>query len=306
MSFFENRNDHGAGSSSRQELDPSGFHQAQSEDMVRLWEELSVAREELVSLKANMSTIVENQVAVRVNRHLPILIRKIDYWIAGGRQGPYPKYELEPTPSQDKLLNHPYVPKPVVDSGVSTKKGRKRKKKSDYASRQSVVYDTNNCSDERTYHVLGEPILPLSSLHTEFGFMRTLHDIILRTENHLLEMEAPTYPVFVVKMPVGMGFIDYNPADVFFLRFDDIFRLFHMKRLTPNLVRLFALNEAYQVRKEREFIPTVVIPDPYYLSESKLYTMEGQLAAKEYIQNLMLANKDKDTFLLPYFPGPLE
>ena len=76
------------------------------------------------------------------------------------------------------------------------------------------------------------------------------------------------------------------------------------KCLGPNLVRLFALNEAYQVRKEREFIPTVVIADPYYLSESKLYTMEGQLAAKEYIQNLMLANKDKDTFLLPYFPGP--
>ena len=84
MSFFENRNDHRAGSSSRQELDPSAFHQAQSEDMVRLREELSVAREELATLKPNMCTIVENQVAVRVNRELPILIRKIDYWIGGG------------------------------------------------------------------------------------------------------------------------------------------------------------------------------------------------------------------------------
>ena len=313
MSFFRNRDDHAAGSSSRQDLDPWGFHPTgeregweDNEDMVRLREQLSAATEELASLKTNMSSIVEKEVAVRVNRQLPILMRKIDYWIAGGRQGPYPKYELEPTPSQDKLLNHPYVPKPVVDSGVSTKKGRKRKKKGDYASKQSVVYDTNNCSDERTYHVLGESILSPSSLHTEFGFMRTLHDIILRTENHLLRMEAPTYPVFVAKVPVGMGFVDYNPADVFFLRFDDIFRLFHMKRLTPNLVRLFALNEAYQAKKEREFTPTIVIADPYYLSESKLYTMEGQLAAKEYIQNLMLANKDKDTFLLPYFPGPPE
>ena len=107
MSFFENRNDHGAGSSSRQELDPSGFHQAQSEDMVRLREELSVAREELATLKANMSTIVENQVAVRVNRQLPILIRKIDYWIAGGRQGPCPKYEATPVelaPNQAPLV----------------------------------------------------------------------------------------------------------------------------------------------------------------------------------------------------------
>ena len=79
-----------------------------------------------------------------------------------------------------------------------------------------------------------------------------------------------------------------------------------MRRLAPNLVRLFALNLAYQVRKEREFITTIVIADPYYLAESKLYTMEGQLDAKEYIQNLMLANRDKSTFLLPYFPGPPE
>ena len=176
--------------------------------------------EELASLKINISTIIENEVTVRVNRQIPVLIRKMDYWISGGRQGPFPMYEPTPPPSQDKLRNHPYVHEPVVDSGVSTKKGRKRKKKSDYASRQSVVYDTNNCSDERTYHVLGELILPLSSLHTEFGFMRTLHDIILRTGNRLLEMEAPTYPVFVAKVPVGMGFVDYNPADVFFLRFD--------------------------------------------------------------------------------------
>ena len=79
-----------------------------------------------------------------------------------------------------------------------------------------------------------------------------------------------------------------------------------MKRLNPNLDRLFALSEAYQARKEREFTPTIMIADPYYLSESKLLSIDGQLAAKEYIQNLLLANKDKDTFLLPYFPGPPE
>ena len=74
MSFFWNRDDHAAGSSSWQDLDPSGFHptgehegKEENEDILRLREELSAATEELASLKANMSTIVENQVAVRVN-----------------------------------------------------------------------------------------------------------------------------------------------------------------------------------------------------------------------------------------------
>jgi hypothetical protein len=146
------------------------------------------------------------------------------------------------------------------------------------------MYDTNNCSDERTYHVQGEPILPLSLLHTKFGYLRTLHDIILRTENHLLGMEAPTYPIFVAKVPVGMGFVDYNQADVFFLRFDDIFRLFHMNRLTPNLVGMFALNEAYRPGQKRARVhPDNLDRGP---GQSKLYTMEGQQAAKEYIQIL--------------------
>ena len=75
MSFFRNRDDHAAGSSSRQDLDPWGFHPTgeregweDNEDMVRLREQLSAATEELASLKTNMSTIVENQMAVRVNR----------------------------------------------------------------------------------------------------------------------------------------------------------------------------------------------------------------------------------------------
>ena len=187
MYFFENRNDHGVGSSSRQELDPSGFHQAQSEDMVCLREELSIAREELASLKANMSTIVENQVTVRVNRQLPILMRKIDYWIAGGRQGPSPTYvptPVELAPNKAPVVLDPYIPEPVKDLGVSMKKkARKRKKKTDYSgtiesrSGPSVMHDAIY-KHERKYHVLGEPILPLEALHNEFGDMRSLHDII--------------------------------------------------------------------------------------------------------------------------------
>ena len=138
---------------------------------------------------------------------------------------------------------------------VSTKKGWKRKKKSDYTSRQSVLYDMISRSDARTYHVLGELILSLQWLQNEFSDLRSLHDIIYRTENCLLGMKDPTYPVFVAKVPVGMGFVDYKPADVFFLRFDDLFGLFHMKRLNQNLVILFALSEAKQGQKRARVHP---------------------------------------------------
>jgi hypothetical protein len=57
-----------------------------------LREELHELKQELVTLKAYMATIVEDQVENRVNDHHPILIQSVKDWIAGGRQGPHPKY----------------------------------------------------------------------------------------------------------------------------------------------------------------------------------------------------------------------
>ena len=44
-------------------------------------------------------------------------------------------------------------------------------------------------------------------------------------------MEYPTYPVFPVKVPKGMGFFDKPPFDMFFLRFHEIFNMFHLSWL---------------------------------------------------------------------------
>jgi hypothetical protein len=64
-------------------------------------------------------------------------------------------------------------------------------------------------------------------------------------------MKDPAYPIFTVKVPEGLGFVEEHPTDVLFLRFDDIFNMFHMKRLHPTMVRLFALNMAHHVMKEK-------------------------------------------------------
>jgi hypothetical protein len=87
-------------------------------------------------------------------------------------------------------------------------------------------------------------------------------------------MKDLTYPVFMVKVPEGMGFFDKPPADVFFLQFDDIFKKFHLKRLHPTFVRLFMLNMAYQVMKEKT--SSIAIVDPYYMLESNFRTPEGR------------------------------
>jgi hypothetical protein len=49
------------------------------------------------------------------------------------------------------------------------------------------------------------------------GDMKSLHDLILQEERRLLCIESSTYLLFVVKVPIGLYFIDKHPANVFFL-----------------------------------------------------------------------------------------
>jgi hypothetical protein len=54
---------------------------------------------------------------------------------------------------------------------------------------------------------------------------------------------------------------------------------------------------------KREKTPRVAIVDPYYMRDSQLVEGSGTRAmAMEYLQKFMLANKRKDTLLLPFFP----
>jgi hypothetical protein len=188
------------------------------------------------------------------------------------------------------------------------KKGRKRSKKGAPASSSQpapsptkpIWVQDRIPTKARTIHVAGEPILPPELLKTLTGDMRSLHVSVLTVEKHLLGMTSPTYPVFVAKVPKGMGFVDKSPGDVFFLRFDDIFDMYHLKRLHPTLVRLVALSLAYQVMKEET--PAIAIMDPYYMLESNLRTTQDRVIVTQYIEDFLVANKKKEIILLPYFP----
>ena len=109
------------------------------------------------------------------------------------------------------------------------------------------------------------------------------------------------YPLYPVKVPKNLGYADEYPADVFFQRFEEIFDMYHMKRLPICFVRLLALSMQYQVMKEET--PVIAIMDPYHLQEGRLNHKDGAREAVRYIQKFFMDNKDKKSILIPYFPG---
>ena len=150
-------------------------------------------------------------------------------------------------------------------------------------------------------HVAGDPILTPDMIHIAVGAMLTLHEGVKTLEALLLKEDDPNYPVFTAKVPLDVGFVDEPPADIFFIAFEDIFKLFLMKRLDYNLVRLYALNLALTIK--RESTPKIAIVDPYYMRDSQLVEgSETRTKATAYLEKFMVDNKRKGTLLLPFFP----
>ena len=209
-----------------------------------------------------------------------------------------------------------------------SKKGRKRTRKSDYASASQPSLPPNpqqgaNASSSqpaapqpiqfkdgpgpskdvaREMHIAGRPMVPPDVLQLMTGDMQMLHERVLTPELDLLKMKDPTHPhpLFTAKVPEAVGFCKEDPADLIFVRFDDIFKMFNLKRLHPHLVRLFCLSTAHQVLKEK--IGGVAIADPYYMIETNFRSHEGWQFMSKHLEEIMVENKWKDYILLPYYP----
>jgi hypothetical protein len=149
-------------------------------------------------------------------------------------------------------------------------------------------------------HYLGEPMLPSDILKDMGGSIKDVHDNIMYLEDQLLREKNPGYPVHVVKVPTNVGFVDGYPGDLFFIRFEDIFRLLHMFRMDKSLVRLISLSMVHDIIVERR--GRIMIMDPFYMDELFLGAPGNRAIVSKYIKDFMVANKDKDCFLMPYFP----
>ena len=145
----------------------------------------------------------------------------------------------------------------------------------------------------------GMPILSERMPTAASGDMRSLHDSVLIIETHLLRERDQAYSVFMAKVPEGRGFVDKAPGDLFFLRFADIFDMFHMNPLHHTFVRLFSLSMEMQIIRDKT--PGIAIVDPYYMRDSHLGNAGDQRVVTEYLQGVMVVNKRKDYILMPYF-----
>ncbi|KAK1613294.1 hypothetical protein QYE76_036967 [Lolium multiflorum] len=130
--------------------------------------------------------------------------------------------------------------------------------------------------------------------------MRSLHDTVMYLEKQLLKSKDPGYPLFVAKVPTAMNFVEKYPADLCFIRFNDIFSVFRMQMLHFTVVRLVALSLSSQIVKEGT--PIITIMDPFYMRESIIYNDGDRAIATQQVQDFMLANIKKSGILIPYFP----
>jgi hypothetical protein len=149
-------------------------------------------------------------------------------------------------------------------------------------------------------HYLDEPMLPTDILKDMGGSIKDVHDNIMYLEDQLLREKNPRFPVHVVKVPTNVGFVNGYPGDLFFIRFKDIFRLLHMFRMDKSLVHLISLSMARNIIVERR--GRIMIMDPFYMDELFLSAPGNRAIVSKYIEDFMVANKDKDCFLTPYFP----
>ena len=138
-----------------------------------------------------------------------------------------------------------------MDDLPVVKKSRKRARKGKKADsmiqppQQPRVQDCIDIPGADKWHITGQPILPAAALGARFGDLRRLHDDVMRVEKGLIGSKDPGYPLYVVSVPWQMSYVDSFPADKFFLRFDYIFDMFHVKKLDFTFVRLYALHMNY-------------------------------------------------------------
>ncbi|KAK1603656.1 hypothetical protein QYE76_027329 [Lolium multiflorum] len=190
----------------------------------------------------------------------------------------------------------------VGDGPVLQPKKRKRPAKKD-AKDKAAAKDKDKVAlldklpnNWRPLHHLGEPMLPEHVLKLLTGDMASLQHV----ENLLLKSKDPGYPLFVAKVPTGMNFVEKYPADLCFIRYNDIFSIYRMQMLHFSVVRLVALSLSSQIVKEGT--PTIAIMDPFYMRESIICNAGDRAIATRQVEDFMMANIKKGAILIPYFP----
>lgn len=218
--------------------------------------------------------------------------------------------------SQEAPEAAPLFPQPALHGVLvkEPKKGRKRyTKKRPFDSSSQPVPGTKSSANPRqrvqdrvpiygwhNIHELAKPILPPSYRELLDGCMLSLHDAVLHVEEELIKDRYPTCPVYTARVPEDFGFLTGKWEGLIHVRFNDIFNMYHMRELSPSIVRLVALSMQYQIYVERT--PDVFIIDPCWMQQQFVNNPRGKIRVTKFIEDCFVNNPAKKIFLLPYFP----
>jgi hypothetical protein len=154
------------------------------------------------------------------------------------------------------------------------KKGQKHsrsKKASSQRSPRKILRAEDGVREEPCdfpMHIAGQPMLTKEMLANAGGAIMNLHDSIQYLKERLLQEKNLGYPVYTIKVSKGHGFVDTSPAEIFFMRYEDIYNLLHSNRLDYNLVRLYTLHMALKANREKTKV--IVIVDLYFMRDVAL------------------------------------
>jgi hypothetical protein len=225
---------------------------------------------------------------------------------------PNPANVISPTTLHKAVDEQLKSAAPVPDKLQSTapveekKKGQKHsrsKKASSQPSPRKILRAEDGVREEPSdfpRHIAGRPMLTKEMLANAGGAIVNLHDSIQYLEERLLQEKNPGYPVYTIKVPEDHGFVDTSPAEIFFVRYEDIYNLLHSNRLDYNLVRLYTLHMALKAKREKT--KGIVIVDPYFMRDVALVNEADRATVKEYLGNIFVENPTIDSILLPCFP----
>ena len=152
----------------------------------------------------------------------------------------------------------------------------------------------------RRVHLPGREMLPTNMLNAATGAMRSLHDSVLALEKRRLREKDVAYPVFAAKVPEGKGFVDNSIGRTIVPRFDDIHAMLNLHPLHYTFIPLFSLSMEMRIIRDKN--PDIVLVDPFYMRAKILGSAVDRQVASSYLEGVILANQDKDNFLVPYFP----
>ena len=255
--------------------------------------------EEPIEENSMIPTVIAEAVTKTFTSLFPTVCEGVKVWIEGGKKGPPPVISFG---SNRYSIDVGTEDAPPASPEVKKKKHRKRSKPAAKTTSRGYEDMVPPRADGVTrVHEAGQPILSRDLLRLADGCMLPLQNAILKLEDNLLKEEDPNYPVFTVKVPNDLAdFVHEAPADLFFISYEDVFKLFHYRRLDYNLVRLYALNQAMRIRRDNT--PYVKVVDPYYMRDSQLVQGSTTRAmATEFLRRIMLNNQDKNSLLLPFF-----